>query len=487
MKYFLFATTKKITRLIIYLIMGGLLALLSVFVLYLEKRPDLNIWHKAELDAEFTTESQVADFRQYLELEEKLFQQLEEKVYARIAPEERHYLNRFNHGSMADPNRWPQNWNRTFELTRASPKAGVLLLHGLSDSPYSLHHIGKLLHKAGASVIGLRIPGHGTAPSGLVEMRWQDMASAVKLAMNHLKKPTGGQPLFIVGYSNGSALAVHYALSTLEDQQLPKPDGLILISPAIGITPLAAFAVWQARLGHLLGLEKLAWNDIEVEYDPYKYNSFAVNAGDQVYRLTSEIQKLIKKNIGSGRLQQLPPILAFQSVVDTTVSASAVATGLFAKLPVSNHELVFFDINRINESARFFKMDPKPFLDRMLYDEKLSYTLTLVTNENDASRGVKLQRKEAGTDVVEIATLGLVWPKGIHSLAHVSLPFPESDPLYGANSSEDNPGIHLGNIALVGERGVLRVSAAAMLRLRWNPFYPFIEQRIFEFVGLKGQ
>jgi hypothetical protein len=305
--------------------------------------------------------------------------------------------------------------------------------------------------------------------------------------MNHLKKTTDGQPLFIVGYSNGSALAVHYALSTLEDQQLPKPDGLILISPAIGITPLAAFAVWQARLGHLLGLEKLAWNDIEVEYDPYKYNSFAVNAGDQVYRLTSEIQKLIKKNIGSGRLQQLPPILAFQSVVDTTVSASAVATGLFAKLPVSNHELVFFDINRINESARFFKMDPKPFLDRMLYDEKLSYTLTLVTNENEVSRGVKFQRKEAGTDVVEIATLGLVWPKGIHSLAHVSLPFPESDPLYGANSSEDNPGIHLGNIALVGERGVLRVSAAAMLRLRWNPFYPFIEQRIFEFVGLKGQ
>ncbi|KPK36711.1 MAG: hypothetical protein AMK70_01370, partial [Nitrospira bacterium SG8_35_1] len=234
------------------------------------------------------------------------------------------------------------------------------------------------------------------------------------------------------------------------------------------------------------GLDKLAWNDIEVEYDPYKYNSFAVNAGDQIYRLTSEIQKLIKKNTESGRLQQLPSMLAFQSVVDATVSASALVTGLFAKLPASGHELVFFDINRINGAARFFHNDPKPYLDRMLYDEKLPYKLILVTNENQESRKVNFLRKEAGTNVVDNAPLGMSWPLGIHSLAHVSLPFRESDPLYGANSSEENPGIHLGNIALQGERGVLRVSAAAMLRLRWNPFYAYLEQRVLDFAGLTG-
>jgi hypothetical protein len=243
-------------------------------------------------------------------------------------------------------------------------------------------------------------------------------------------------------------------------------------------------AVWQARLGHLLGLDKLAWNAIEVEYDPYKYNSFAVNAGDQVYRLTSEIQKLLKKNMDAGRLQQLPPILAFQSVVDTTVSASALVTGLFEKLPASGHELVFFDINRINEAARIFNNDPKPYLDRMLYDKELSYTLTLVANENGASSKVGFLRKEAGTNVVDAAPLDLAWPQGIHSLAHVSLPFRESDPLYGANSSKENPGIHLGDVALQGERGVLRVSADAMLRLRWNPFYSYLEQSVQNFVGL---
>ena len=485
MKHFLFATTRKIIKAIIYLMIGGLLVLLTVFVIYLEKRPDLNLWHTVELDAEFTTKSQVTDFRQYLELEEKLFQQLEESVYARVAAEDRHELNRFNHGSMSDPTRWSQNWNRTFELTRESPKAGVLLLHGMSDSPYSLRSVGLSLHEAGATVVGLRIPGHGTAPSGLVEVHWQDMAEAVKLAMKHLQKTSNGQPLYIIGYSNGSALALHYSLSTLDDPQLPKPDGLVLVSPAIGVTPLAVLAIWQARLGHLLGLEKLAWNAIEVEYDPYKYNSFAVNAGDQVYRLTSEIQNLIKTNIAAGSLQQLPPMLAFQSVVDTTVSPSALVTGLFEKLSAPGHELVFFDINRVNEAARYFNNDPKPYLDRMLYDKELSYTLTLVANENGTGREANFLRKEAGTNVVNTAPLGIAWPHGIHSLAHVSLPFPESDPLYGINNSGENPGIHLGNVALQGERGVLRVSAAAMLRLRWNPFYPFIEQRIFDFVGLE--
>jgi alpha-beta hydrolase superfamily lysophospholipase len=486
MKSLLFITTKRIIKALLYLTVGGVIALLALYVLYLEKRPDLNIWHEAELDAEFTTKSPVVDFAEYIHLEEKLFRQLEELVYAKVRPEERHPLNRFNRGSMSDPNIWPLNWNRTFELTRKEPEAGILLLHGLSDSPYSLRTIGLSLHEAGATVIGLRIPGHGTAPSGLVEVRWQDMAAAVKLAMNHLQKKTKGKPLYIIGYSNGSALAVHYALSALEDPQLPKPDGLILISPAIGVTPLAAFAVWQARLGHLLGLDKLAWNDLEVEYDPYKYNSFAVNAGDQVYRLTGEIQNLLQKNMAAGKLQQLPAILAFQTVVDTTVSFHAVVTGLFAKLPVNGHELVLFDINRFSKTAKIFKDDPKPYLDSLLNNADLSYTLTLVANENETSPQVHLRRRTEGENGRETLPLKMLWPRGVHSLSHVALPFPATDPLYGENNSKENPGVHLGNISLLGERGVLTVPAAAMLRLRWNPFYPYIEQRIFDFVGFKG-
>jgi len=64
---------------------------------------------------------------------------------------------------------WPVNWNRSFVLPQEEPALGVLLLHGLSDSPYSLKALGERLNGQGAMVLGLRIPGHGTAPSGLVE------------------------------------------------------------------------------------------------------------------------------------------------------------------------------------------------------------------------------------------------------------------------------------------------------------------------------
>ena len=49
------------------------------------------------------------------------------------------------------------------------------------------------------------------------------------------------------------------------------------------------------------------------------------------------------------------------------------------------------------------------------------------------------------------------------------------------------PGIRLGEIALRGERGVLQIGAADMLRLRWNPFYPFVQQRLLSFFSLDGQ
>ena len=42
----------------------------------------------------------------------------------------------------------------------------------------------------------------------------------------------------------------------------------------------------------------------------------------------------------------MPPVLAFQSVVDTTVSTPAVALELLDRLPAGRNELVLFDLNR---------------------------------------------------------------------------------------------------------------------------------------------
>ena len=174
-------------------------------------------------------------------------------------------------------------------------------------------------------------------------------------------------------------------------------------------------------------------------------------------------------------------------MVDATVSVSALITGLFQKLPAAGHELVLFDINRINEAEKFFTADPQPYLASMLNKGELQYTVTLITNQNETSRQVHVLSKEAVTADITASPLGIAWPKAMHSLSHVALPFPKADPLYGENNSEENPGAHLGNIALQGETGVLSIPASAMLRLRWNPFYSYLEQRIFDFVSLEKE
>src|SRR5690606_2875205 len=119
---------------------------------------------------------------------------------------------------------------------------GVLLLHGYSDSPYSLRGLGALMREAGGYVVGLRIPGHGTAPAALKYTTAEDMTAAVRLAMRHMKQAMGARPVFIVGYSNGAALALHYDLEAIEDASLPVPAGLVLLSPEIGISRAAAYA-----------------------------------------------------------------------------------------------------------------------------------------------------------------------------------------------------------------------------------------------------
>ena len=475
---------KHTAKALLYGISGGLVVLIIIFILFLESRPELKVWHQIELDAEFTAESPVQNFEDYLELEKQLFVQLDERVFTRIPTEDRNLINRYHRGSLSDPGRWSPNGNRTFELSTDAPKAGVLLLHGMSDSPYSLRSLGLRLHSAGAWVIGLRLPGHGTVPSGLLQMKWEDMAAAVQLAMRHLSTKVGDRPIYIVGYSNGGALAVHYVLSGMEDSTLPKISGMVLISPSIGVTPIAALAKWQAKLGRFLGLKKLEWNSILPEYDPFKYNSFAVNAGEQVYRITNKIRSRIKSLGSTGKLNRFPPVLAFQSIVDATVSTHAVVDGLFAKLPVGGHELVLFDINRLSEVEHILIEDPKSSFEAKFKDPKLPFAISLVTNASEDSRDIVVLQKKPGDSKIARKPLDMKWPVNIYSLSHVALPFPMDDPLYGMIDSNDNSKIQLGNVDLRGERGVLQISATDMIRLRWNPFYPYMERRLLEFLRL---
>ena len=486
-------TSHRLIRRVLLSLFGALVVIVTLGVIELNGRPDLSVWHETVLDEEFRADAGLKNFGEYLELEDRLFKQLDQQIYQNIDKKDQRSINRYHRGSLSDPDRWPTNWNRSFVLPVDKPKIAVLLIHGMSDSPYSLRTTGQLLHGHGAYVIGMRVPGHGQAPSGLVDTEWEDMAAAVRLAVSELQDKSPDVPVYIVGYSNGGALAVQYALDSLADEKLKIVDGLILMSPEIGISKLAALAKWQERLGHVLGLEKLAWNSLLPEYDPWKYGSFALNAGKQAYEITQEIQRQITAQAKAGNLDRFPPILAFQSVVDSTVTAPALVHNLFERLPAiqpkqgnsrhPNHELVLFDINRYSEIDPLMKSNPTAWIDSMIESDNPKFLLTVLSNKSRENTHVLAFSRRSGSSQVEECDTGLSWPDDVYSLSHVALPIPPDDPVYGGDEAKPSPGIKLGDLALRGEKGVLQVPAADLLRLRYNPFHAYLRNRILVFMG----
>ena len=477
-------TLKNLLIAAAYMSIGGVVAIVGAYVAYVNARPDLQVWHEARLTAEYTADSDATTLADYLETEKAVFQQVKTEVVDQLEAADRGIIRRFDPGSKSNPDRWPQDWNRTFELEQQTPAAGILLLHGMSDSPYSLRHFGKSLHARGAYVLGLRIPGHGTAPSGLVTARWEDMAAAVRLAVKHTKSVVGDKPVYLVGYSNGGALSVQYAQNSLLDPSLPEVEGLILVSPAIGVSPAAAFAVWQARLGWLLRVEKLAWAGTQPEYDPFKYGSFAINAGDQAHRLTVEIRENFANPALQPLLTRFPRVLAFQSAVDATVSTPALIMGLFDQLPANGNELVLFDINRQVVFEELLANDPRPRLVELLANRDLPFSLTVLRNIGAESDQLEIVHKDPGDTDITLSPSEMRWPDGIFSLTHIALPFPRDDPLYGGETRKNANHVQLGNLALRGERGTIALTSADMLRQRWNPFWDFMDERVVRFTGL---
>jgi hypothetical protein len=241
--------------------------------------------------------------------------------------------------------------------------------------------------------------------------------------------------------------------------------------------------IWQARLGRWFGLEKLAWNDVQPEYNPFKYNSFPVNAAHTAHRLTLELQEQLNRISDAGHVEQVPSILAFSSLVDATVRAPEIIARLFDRLPSRGHELVLFDINRHAGMASLLKQQPDDWKDAIDQSFHERHRLTVVTNVSNSTPFVEA-REYGPVGLISRPSLQLSWPSGVYALSHGALPFPEDDSLYGGAPAPSSPGIQLGTMVLRGERGVLRISDSSLLRQRWNPFYSYLEQRILVFLGL---
>ena len=201
--------------------------------------------------------------------------------------------------------------NSPFVLKPDTPgraQRGILMVHGLSDSAFLVREIGEFFRQQGFYVFAMLLPGHGTRPGDLLEIRWQDWLQAHQHALDLLSEEV--DDIYLLGFSAGAALNIYQALhhSTIK--------ALFLFSPALRVRRLAALACPLSRLGRVW--ERFNWLDLQPDDDHFKYESLSNQAICEAYRLVKALRRLRARN----RLQT--PVFVAASDTDVTVDSRAV-------------------------------------------------------------------------------------------------------------------------------------------------------------------
>jgi esterase/lipase len=224
--------------------------------------------------------------------------------------------------------------NAPFELKPAAAfphgrhklyRRGVLLVHGLTDSPYSMRHLANFFRDNGYRVMAILLPGHGTRPGDLLDISWREWAKSVAYGCDQLAAEV--DELYLAGYSAGGTLSIHQSLL---DQRV---RGLFLFSPALDITHRAAWANMHKLYSWLFPVAR--WVSIKPDRDIYKYESFPKNAALQLYELTQETARLLQQH------EIKVPIFTVASLDDASVITPATLEFLAAAAHPLNHLVLY--------------------------------------------------------------------------------------------------------------------------------------------------
>jgi len=182
------------TALLLVVIIVGLLA----FRIYDTQRgPPLEPWH-TYVPHELTAKAlDHADWTDYLKAEDKIFADVKRHVSQ--------YSTRTSaYRSIAISKAVP-SIRKAFRKTGTDPMCSNPrelqsergILHGLTDSPYSLRHIARRYREHGFVSIAIRLPAHGTVPGALTDVEWQDWMAATRLAVREARRRIGHYSLCI--------------------------------------------------------------------------------------------------------------------------------------------------------------------------------------------------------------------------------------------------------------------------------------------------
>lgn len=165
----------------------------------------------------------------------------------------------------------------------ADSNVGILLIHGLTDSPYLFHDLAYEFYKLGITVRTLMLPGHGTAPDALLETTEKQWRDATRYAMKQMVKDF--DTVLLGGFSTGGALIVDQLVhGKWTKPELEQFKGVLMWSPA---SKAKSDYAWVAK--YVDYLPYVDYINTGADIDFAKYESFPFNAAAQVHKLMNRL------------------------------------------------------------------------------------------------------------------------------------------------------------------------------------------------------
>lgn len=121
----------------------------------------------------------------------------------------------------------------------SSSKVGIIFVHGFTGSPVSMRPWAEFFVQRGYTVSVPLLPGHGTKPEDLNQVKWPEWISKVEGEIDWMREQ--GLKIFVFGLSMGGGTTVHIA-----EKHGDLLQGIVLVNPMIHvkfITPQIAWIV----------------------------------------------------------------------------------------------------------------------------------------------------------------------------------------------------------------------------------------------------
>lgn len=178
----------------------------------------------------------------------------------------------------------PREWRPGSLKANDKPNKGILLVHGLGDSPWSFHDVGQALAERGFLVRSVLLPGHGTTPYDMLDVTAEEWQRVVYEQAQSLSNDVNGE-VYLGGFSTGANIVLDYAYKHTEIA------GLVFFSPGF---KSKAFD-WLAPLASLVR----TWLRTPAEgvpmQSPVRYMNVPTNGFNQYYRTSVNARNLLKK------------------------------------------------------------------------------------------------------------------------------------------------------------------------------------------------